>query len=155
MKRLAVWIMAIAFVVSLAGTGLALDSNTVTVSATVIGSCAFNVAASALAFGVLDPALPGPPAVPASTTVDFWCTSGTAYTMTDDDGANEIVANGNRMTDGVNFIPYTFSYAPAAGFGAGVGAPITLTISGSVAGADYLNAPPAAYGDTVVITVSP
>ncbi len=136
---------------------IAFDNATVNVTAAVVGTCKFVAPGTAtLDFGTLDPSVGND--VSTTTTLQFWCTKGANYTITDDDGLYETGANQNRMrhaTDNTEFIPYSFSYSPATGTGNGPQNPITLDISGTVAGADYTNALVGPYSDEVTMTISP
>jgi len=154
MKKL----LGLAMVLSLVLTGVAfaLDTNTITVSANVSGNCKFNTATSTLGFGALDPNSSSDAS--ASAMVTFWCTKGSGYSITDDDGLYETGVNLNRMrhaVDNAEFIPYTLTYNPASGTGTGKTVPITLNISGTIANANYVNALAGDYGDTVVLTINP
>lgn len=154
MKRLILTAMAVITAVMVSGAAMA-ATNTMTVSASVVGTCRFSAATSTLAFGALDPSSVADGA--GSVNVNFWCTRGTAYSMTDDDGLNETGVNANRMQHAVTpteYIPYSINYA-AAGTGLGATSPITLTVTGAIANADYINALEGAYADTVVLTVTP
>ena len=98
------------------------------------------------------------PVIPANTPATmtqptFTCTNGVAYTITDDDGANELAANANRMLNGAaNYIAYSFNYTAG---GAGTGAAQTMDISGTVTAAAYTGAVAGAYTDTVTLTINP
>jgi spore coat protein U-like protein len=154
-KRIFVSVFFVALV-AMAGTAIALDTATVTVSATVSPVCMFSSPAAALAFGVL-------PTPSADTTVtaslNFWCTAGASYTITDDDGLNETGVNLNRMISTgpgpTNYMPYSFTYAPATGSGLGPSSPITLNLSGTVLAASYGSLPGGVYQDTVTLTINP
>lgn len=129
------------------------DTAIVTVSATVVGTCKFNSGGS-VGF-TLDPSVGGL-VNGAITQPKFWCTKGTAYTLTDDNGKYES-GTVHRMTDdatGTEFIPYTFTYT-TTGNGTGPGLPITLDIVSQVAANDYLNKPAGTYADTVTLTITP
>ena len=148
--------------------GLAGDSATVNVTATVLGHCKFipNSPTTTLAFGNLDPTVGTNK--DATTSLNFKCSKGVTYTIQANDGSN---ADGptNRMTNGTDFIPYTFCYttdttpitpcnsdtSPVTGTGLGGGTTVTLNISGTVLGADYINVSPGSYSDTVTVTLSP
>jgi spore coat protein U-like protein len=155
MKRFSVAAIAIALI-AIGGTAMAVDTATVTVSATVTPTCKFSSPTAALAFG----ALAAPPADRTVTApLNFWCTTGAAYTITDDDGLYETGVNANRMRSTgagpAQFMPYSFSYAPATGTGTGPSTPITLTITGTVLGASYASLPGDVYQDTVTLTINP
>jgi spore coat protein U-like protein len=88
----------------------------------------------------------------------FWCTNGTSYTLSDNDGLNAS-AGAQRMvgTSAANlgqFIPYSFSYS-TTGAGTGKSTPITMDIAATVANASFINATAGAYSDTVTITINP
>lgn len=151
-----VLLVAAAVLIAAAGVATAADSNTVTVSANVSGTCKFTSATSTLAFGALDPSSAADGA--ATVNVNFWCTKGVTATLTDDDGLYETGANANRMrhaTDLTAFIPYTFTYSASSLLGDGPGTPRTLTIDGAIANANYINALAGDYSDTVVVSINP
>lgn len=155
MKNLIIAVATV-FLLSLAGTAMAAGTNTMTVSASVVGTCQFSAATSTLNFGAMDPALATN--ATASTNTNFWCTKGVTYTMGDDSGLNELVAGAPRMqhaTTLTEYIPYTLGYSGSSPTGSGKSTPITLTVNGTVANADYINAEVGNYSDTVVITVTP
>jgi hypothetical protein len=52
-------------------------------------------------------------------------------------------------------MPYSFSYAPAAGTGSGPSTPINLNITGTVLAASYASLPGDVYQDTVTLTINP
>lgn len=154
MRRLVVAFMAAA-ILQLGGIAMAAGTNTLAVSASVVGTCKFDFAASTLNFGALDPALATD--ATASTSTTFWCTKGAAYSISDDSGLNELVAGSPRMQNTVNpleYIPYSLSYVNS-GAGLGKTAAITLNLNGTVLNADYVNAEAGNYSDTVTITVTP
>ncbi|MEW6375531.1 MAG: spore coat protein U domain-containing protein [Thermodesulfobacteriota bacterium] len=156
MKKFLSLIMVLGLVLVLGRVSMAADTNTVTVTANVVGTCRFNSATSTLAFGGLDPS--SGLAVNASTSTTFWCTRNATYSVTDDDGLNETAPDANRMqhtSSPTEYIPYTFSYNPTTGNGQGRTSPITLNISGTVAFADYQDAAAGDYSDTVVISITP
>jgi len=155
MKRLVGFVMFLSFIL-FSGVTFAIDTNTVTVTANVVGTCKFLSSTSTLAFGSLDPSSGSD--VNASTSVNFWCTKNASYSITDDDGLYESGTNGNRMRHEsieTEYIPYTFSYSPTSGIGSGKTTPITLTISGSIANANYRDAAVGNYSDTVTLTINP
>lgn len=156
MRKLVVLAMVLGLVSVLGSTAFAQQTNTVTVSANVVGTCRFVSPTSTLGFGGLDPSSGAD--ANASATATFWCTRGAAYSITDDDGLYETGANANRMrhtTTSTEFIPYSISYTPATGTGSGPQTPITLNISGTVTFANYQNAAAGDYSDTVVLTITP
>jgi spore coat protein U-like protein len=135
--------------------GLAGDNATVNVTANVVGTCKFTTDSATLDFGNLDPAVGSD--VTKNTSLEFWCTKNATYTVTDDDGLYETGTDQNRMKHATlaEYIPYSFSYTPTTGSGAGKDSPLTLNISGTVLGSDYINASAGSYSDTVTMTISP
>lgn len=138
-----------------AGNAMANDTATVTVTANVVGTCKFSVAAGAVSFGNLDPSV----ANDVNGTVvqpQFWCTKGASYTISDDNGANESGTT-HRMVHGstaTEFIPYSFSYT-TTGLGNGPQDKVTMDIVAQVLGTDYAGALAGAYSDTVTLTITP
>lgn len=134
-------------------SALAGDTASVAVSAAVSGSCKFN-SGGAVSF-VLDPASTSD-ATGTVTQPAFWCTKGTAYSLSDDDGVNESGVGAQRMKHATlaEYIPYTFAYT-TSGSGTGKGTPITLDIASTVVNANFVNASAGAYADTVTLTVTP
>lgn len=135
------------------GAGWAGDTQTVAVSATVVGNCKFNSGGS-VSF-TLDPASTSN-ATGTVTQPTFFCTKGATYSIADDVGLNE---SGTifRMTNGAavaEFIPYSFTYT-ATGTGTGKNAPITLNIASTVNNADFVDASAGSYTDTVTLTINP
>lgn len=152
MRKTIVFLMAVC-VFAIHGRALAGGTANVDVSATVGETCAFN-GGGTVSF-TLDPGS-GVSVAGVVTQPTFWCTNGTAYTISDDDGVNESAPNGNRMRLGAttSLVPYSFAYS-ATGVGLGKTSPITMDIASSVAGPDYAGAPSGFYVDTVVLTITP
>ena len=155
MKKLLSMVMVLGLVLVLGRMAMAGDTNTVTVTANVVGTCKFNSATSTLAFGALDPSSGAPASATASPT--FWCTKNATYSVSDDDGLYEVAAGSQSMKHASlnEYVPYTFTYNPTTGTGQGRTTNITLNVSGTVAFADYQNASAGDYGDTVVISITP
>ncbi len=138
----------------LAGTAMASGTNTLTVTASVTGTCKFSSATSALNFGALDPSVGTN--VNGSTTTQFWCTKGTTETLAADNGANYSGGKRNmKLTTGTDLIPYTLTLTPDGNANAGPGTPRTLTIGGQVLGTDYTGKTAGSYADTVVLSITP
>jgi spore coat protein U-like protein len=147
--------------------GLAGDNATVNVTATVVGTCKF-LSGATLNFGSLDPSVGTNK--DATTSLTFWCTKGATYTIIDNNGANKSGTT-QRMKHATltEYIPYTFCYnstgpaptpcttdtASDTGTGRGRRSPITLNISGTVVGTDYVDASVGSYSDTVTMTINP
>lgn len=148
-------ITAAAAVMAMAGTALAADSNTLTVQASVTGTCKFSSATSTLNFGSLDPSSATNPT--QTTTTQFWCTKGqTPGTIAAGNGLH--FASGKRQmiaggTSG-DLIPYTLDLSQSGG-NQGPLTPGTLTIKGDILNADYVNKTADSYSDTVALTITP
>ena len=140
-------------IVATAGATMAADTNTLTVTATVVGTCKFNAATSTLNL-TLDPSSAAD--ATASTTVTYWCTNGTtAAGVTSDDGIHSVAVGKKQLSDGTNFIPYSIALTGGNQAGGGPASPKTLTIDGLVLNAAFINAVAGAYSDTVVLTLTP
>jgi len=109
-----------------------------------------------LNFGALDPAT-GADVTSLSGTVILNCGSGLPYSVGLDNGLYS-AAGRRRLSSGAWFIPYTIANAlPITGVGTGLGGPgsdIIIDLTGVISGADYVNAVPGSYGDTLVLTIS-
>jgi spore coat protein U-like protein len=156
MKKNLISAMVVGAVLVLGGAALAADSNTLTVSASVTGTCKFASPTSALDFGALDPSVGGD--VNKSSTTQFWCTKGvTTDTILAGNGQNWDGAK-RRMKDPASgdLIAYTLSLTKDANANAGPGALRTLTISGGILGTDYTGKTAGTgYTDTVTLTITP
>jgi len=138
----------------------AASSSSVTVSATVLSKsiCKFSSASAALAFGTLDPVTPVD--VTVSTTIGFRCMGSApmaTFLITDDDGLNELVPDGNRMQHvsiPASFLPYSMTLSPTTAT-VPKNAPQILTITGTVLGIEYQDAAAGNYSDAVVISIDP
>lgn len=132
---------------------LAGDTASVAVSATVTGNCKFN-SGGAVSFA-LDPSATAD-ATGTVTQPAFWCTKGSSFTLSDDDGINESGVGARRMKHATlaEYIPYSFAYT-TSGTGTGKGTPITMDIASTVGNADFVNASAGAYADTVTLTINP
>jgi spore coat protein U-like protein len=131
------------------------DSMVVDVAAVVLSKnqCKFKTAATSLDFGQLDPS--NPVVRNASTTIDFSCkgSAGVAsFLMTDDGGLNSYHLV--HQTDATQTIPYALTLTPASGT-IPKNVNQTLTISGSIQGADYQTVLIGLYADTVIVTLQP
>jgi spore coat protein U-like protein len=142
-------------VLAAGGAAWALDTNTLTVTASVTGTCKFSSAISTLNFGALDPSTPV--TVNGSANTQFWCTKGvTTDLITANLGVNP-AGSTRQMKDiaGPDLIPYSLTLSPVAGANAGPASPRTLTIAGSVLAADYTSKAAGSYSDTVTLTINP
>ncbi len=140
---------------ALSGAAWAADTNILTVTASVTGTCVFSSATSTLSFGPLDPSNPVP--VNGSTSTQFWCTKGvTTDLITANLGANPTGLT-RQMRDSVSadLIPYTLTVTPDGLTNQGPASPRTLGIAGTVAAADYTGKSAGNYTDTVTLTITP
>ena len=142
--------------VLMAGIAFAADTNTLTVTASVTGTCKFVAPkTSTLDFGALDPSIGNN--VNASTTTQFWCTKGVTTDVISAGNGSHYVGASRNMQDPVSndLIPYTLTLAKDGNPNAGPTSPRTLTISGQVLGTDYAGKSAGSYSDTVIISINP
>ena len=148
------YILAVALVVvAMAGSAMAAGTQTVAVSATVVGVCQF-LTGGTMAF-TLNPSVGGDIAGTAVQPT-FWCTNGTTATITDNNGLH-YSGTSRRMlhaTSATDFIPYSFTYT-ASRAGTGRNTTITMDLASTVVSADYLDALAGNYADTVTLTINP
>jgi hypothetical protein len=145
-------------VLAAGGAAWAADSNTLTVTASVAGTCKFVAATSALNFGALDPA--NPVAANVSAFPQFWCTKGvTTDAIVANMGINSGGGPSRQMKDtavgGVDLIPYSLTLTPDGIANAGPGTPRTLTIAGNIAAGSYTGVSASSYSDTVTLDINP
>lgn len=153
MRRVSLFGVALALI-ALAGTAMAADTNSLTVSASVVGVCKFSSATSTLSFGNLDPSAVTD-VTPPPTLINFWCTKGVTDSITVG-GSGTGTLNTRSMAGPVgDTIPYTLNWNPPAGSNAGPGSPRTLSIAGTVLGTDYAGKSAGAYSDIVTISITP
>ncbi len=152
MGKILCLIMIFGLVLMFTKTGIAGDTATVSVSATVVGTCKFLTGGS-ISF-TLDPSVGGN-VNGTVTQPTFWCTKGASYNITDDDGLYESGTTHRMKHETLTeYIPYSFTYT-ATGTGNGPSNPITMNISSTVLASDYLNASAGSYSDTVTLTITP
>lgn len=150
MKKLFAVFMVIGFM-AMAGSAPAAGGTSVTVSATVTGTCEF-ASTGSVAF-TLNPSTGGE--VKGTVTQPlFWCTRDTGYTISDDNGMNRDGTTYRMKGPGDQYIPYSFTYT-ASGSGLGKGTNITMDIASSVVEAAYINAAAGNYEDTVTLSITP
>jgi len=145
MKKIA---LALILSTMLAGSALAVTQD-ITVSASVKGTCKINSGPASILLGELDP-LTG---TGASNTagLEFWCTKGTAYTVSDNIVTHELT----HATLPAEKISYTFAITDYTGAGTGPGAPETLTATATVANDSFNNNAAGAYSQVVTVTIAP
>jgi spore coat protein U-like protein len=146
-------VVFIALVVLAAGGAAWADTNTLTVQASVLGTCRFSSSTSTLSFGALDPSVGTD--VSGSTTTNYWCTKGVTALITPGFGEHRVGTTRQMIDIGSgDLIPYSLTFA-GSGTPAGPGSPLTLTITGNVLGTDYISKSAGGYSDTVLITLAP
>ena len=152
MRKSMVFFIALA-VLAAGGAAWAADTNTLTVQASVLGTCKFFSGTSTLNFGALDPSSTADGT--GTTTANYWCTRGVTPIISPGLGGNP-VGSTRRMVDVASgdLIPYTLAFTHA-GTSAGPGSPRTLTIDGTVLNADYIGKSAGGYSDSVTITLTP
>lgn len=136
------------------------DTGQLVVSAVVLSksNCKFRSSATALNFGTIDPSS-GSQAT-ASTTVQIKCAgsaSSATYSIQAGDGLYSTGPGLRRVrntTTTTEFMPYTLSLSPASAT-IPKNAAQTITVSGTIAPADFQNAAVGGYSDTVVLTLNP
>ena len=145
----------IAFAVLAAGGAAWADTNTLTVQASVLGTCRFSSPDSTLSFGALDPSVGTD--VSGSIPTTYWCTKGVTPTFSANMGGNSGGGPTRRMVDigSGDLIPYSLSLSGDSTASAGPGSLRTLTITGNVVGADYISKSAGGYSDTVLISLTP
>ena len=144
----------IALAVLAAGGAAWADTNTLTVQATVLGTCKFFSPDSTLSFGALDPSVGAD--VSGSTTTNYWCTKGVTAII--NPGLGEHAAGTTRQMEDVgsgDLIPYSLSLTGDSTASAGPGSLRTLTITGNVVGTDYISKSAGGYSDIVLISLTP
>jgi Spore Coat Protein U domain len=154
MKKLLAITAAVA-VVTMAGSAFAANSNTLTVSASVTGTCKFSSPTSTLNFGALDPSVATD--VNGSTTTNFWCTKGVSTDVITASNGGNFAGGKRQMKDTVStdVIPYTLTLTKDGNANAGPATPRTLTVAGQVLATDYTAKSSGNYSDTVVLDITP
>lgn len=144
-----------------AGTAMAADTATVTVTATVQGTCKFNPAAQTptLAFGTLTPDVAAGN-VTGSTSLTYWCTKGVTPLWTVQ-AAQPLPYTGTipGVTAGnTDVIRYTIDSVTVSGPSLGPGTTRTATVNGTIYanGANGYNLATAdGYSGTFVMELNP
>lgn len=151
---------AIAVLAAAAAFGAQADTQNLTVNATVQSVCKFTGAAQTLSFDI-DPSLTGNASGTLSAPITYKCSNGvTTAAVSAGNGAHWSGSTRQMSTGGTtpSLLPYALTVTGSAngsGFGSAVTAN-TVTVTGTVAQADYQNATAStAYTDTVVLTLTP
>lgn len=132
------------------------DTATMTVKATVVGTCKL-VSVPTLDFGTLNQ-VTAPAVNPPAVNVTYRCTKGTAPSTFKVGGQTASPFNGS-LSNGTDPISYTISWtAPTtAGSGLGTGVtPVNVALAGSMpGGSNYQNVSAGTYTQSVSIDISP
>lgn len=137
----------------------AANTGTLTLSATVLSKnvCKFNSTATALNFGTIDPTSSSP--VTVSLSLSYRCNGSdpvATWSVGSDDGLHETGPGQPRMqhtTSPAFYLPYSLSF-PASG-NAPRNVNQTMTVTGTVAPANFAAAIAGSYSDTLVLSILP
>jgi len=132
-------------------------TQVLSVSAKVIGNCAFNSAAD-VDFGDLNQNSGSDQT--AKGNLVFWCTKNATYNLSDGEdvaGSGDGTFAGTLLPTGTSpdTINYSLTYSNFNGDGAGKTSPITSAITATIVNADYVNVAADTYTDTVTFTITP
>jgi len=129
------------------------STQSLVVNATVTGACLMN-AIPAMNF-TLDPTVGTNQT--ATSTVQYKCTNGTTPTIFTVGGSSTGSLTGS-LANGALTMPIAFSWTQPTTAGSGLGAgvtPISVIVTGSILGTDYVNAAAGTYTQTISVTVAP
>jgi len=136
-----------------AGNTLAADTATINASATVLGTCTFDVATYDLAFGVIDQTTLGAADVTATANLEFTCSNGTVWTL-DDETLSAVGAK--SMSGAVTAGSLAYQIDDDYTFtGTGTGLTQTVTVAGTILNADAAGAAADVYTDSFTIDINP
>lgn len=154
MKKMFILLTAIGML-ALTGNAMASGNNTLTVSASVTGTCKFVSTTSTLNFGALDPSSSSD--VNGSSSTTFWCTKGVTTDAVAADNGGNWSGSSRQIKDSVSgdLIPYSLTLTKDASSNTGPSSPRTLTISGTILNADYISKTAGSYADTVTLSITP
>jgi spore coat protein U-like protein len=129
-------------------------TDTVTVTADIVGSCSFTTSGS-IDFGGLDPVL-APAVAGVVVQPQVRCSISMPYTITDNTGMYEAVPNNPPLrlrdtTVTANYIPYTIAYTSSK---TGTGATDPMDIVATIAAGSYAGFPAYTYDDLITLTVT-
>jgi hypothetical protein len=149
MKSLKLAVVAISLIGVLGvGNAMALDTATINVSATVLGTCSFNPDTYTLAFSTtIDPTTTGDET--ANVELEFYCTTGTNWTLEDPSSLTL------SMASGVNNLAYSVAAAATTGSGSGGATPVKVMLTGTIAEAAKQAAVAGAYIDQFTLDINP
>lgn len=134
----------------------AADTQSMAVSASVQGICKLT-SVPAMGFGSLDPSATAD--ATASSAVIYKCTKGTSPTSFSVGASTTGTYNGT-LTSGTtaDTIPYAVTWTAPSTAGTGLGTAITgttVTLSGTILNANYVNVTAASYAQSVAIVIAP
>ncbi len=162
MKRLLTF-MVITVMLVLAGTALAADTYTLTVQATVVGTCRFSApnASTLVLPNITFDATGNSTASTGNTTISYWCTKGTGPTLTEQSSGTDFT-NGSQafaraLINGPDSIPYTITLTDNGRALTDLPTtPTNIDIQADVAaGAANTVTADVTYQDTVLIDITP
>lgn len=134
-----------------AGFAAATDTQTLTVSATVNGTCKFSPGGSTLAFGTINQSNTVDLVVPAS--VKYKCTKNTASL-----GITGITGP-LTMASGADTLAFSLAIAgdksPGLGLAVGAATDLIATVTGTITMAAFQAAPAGSYATTVTLSITP
>ncbi len=155
MKKIMI-IMVVVLVAALAGTAMAAGTATLSVSASVVGTCKFSTNNGTISFGDLNPDT-GTDISITNTSITYWCTKNVNPGFVHD-STHKTNCGGNPCMQGAgatpDYIQYALTLTPG-GIGAGPSTIRTLTVDATVLKTEYANKNEGAYSDTVTITITP
>ena len=151
-QRTLVKAVAAALLACTAGYAVALDSQSLAVSATVSGICKFSSTSTPLAFGTIDPSLATDKVVPAN--VKYKCTKGTASLGVTATGGTTRTLTGVTASNLLNY-SLAFSGGTQTGTGFGAGQDLTLVVTGTITAAQYQNVAADTYSESVTLNITP
>ena len=154
--------LATATVMAAALLGLrahAANSGTLTLNATVLSKnvCRFVSTATALNFGSIDPTSTSP--VTVTLSLSYRCNGSdpvATWAVSSDDGLHETGPGQPRMQHTTNpafYLPYSLAF-PASG-SAPRNVAQTMTVTGTIAPANFAAAIAGSYSDTLVLSILP
>lgn len=139
-------ILAATALLALGTAAFAADTATITVTATVQGTCAFQSTAATMAFGIL----PVPAAdTTADTALGVACSNGTIWTITPATGAFSLAGNP------AGTLPGSYQVLTTTGTGTGPLNFAPVTVRGTILAADYGVAPAGVYTGSFQVSVNP
>ncbi len=155
-KKAAVLSVAAAFA-GVAGDAPAADTHTITVSATVNGTCRFQGAATSTIALTVDPS--AATTVSNTGTVLYRCTKGQSPSFTMQSSSTLSPTGGNVSGPSpatTESFPYTYtSTNTGAGTGFGTGNDKTLSVTVSVVQSAAANVSAGVYTDTITVSLNP